>query len=190
MHRVFRPAVGVLASVALCAFGCSSLQVGYDYDPSVDFSRYRTWYWLPPTSDGDPRTSNDLLNARIRNAVEEALAAKGYRRAPTGEGDFGVGYHTAIEGKLDVRTIDTYYGYGPGWGHYGGLGGMGTETYVDQYDQGTLLLDVVDARTHRLAWRGSASARVVEGLQPEERAARIRKAVDEMLAKFPPPATP
>jgi len=118
----------------------------------------------------------------VREAVERTLGARGYRRVPTGEGDFGVGYHAAIQGKIDVQTIDRYYGYG-----YGGwYGGYGTETYVRQYDEGTLILDIVDSRSQQLTWRGTAQAEVHADRTPEERTARIQEAVDRMLAQFPP----
>lgn len=184
MTRLLR--VGLAAILAIgAATGCSGIRVSHDYDPGADFSAYRSWYWLPrPGPSGDPRLDSDLLDARVRSAVEEVLAAKGYRKAPTGEGDFGVGWHGAIEGKLDVQTIDRYYGYGPRWGY--GYGGVVTDTYVRQYDQGTLILDVVDARQRKLVWRGSAQAEVQERADPEARQRRIREAVEKVFARFPP----
>ena len=103
------------------------------------------------------------------------------------EGDFGVGYRGSIQEKIDVQTIDRYYGYGPGWGQYGpGYGGIATETYVDQYDEGTLIIDVVDNRSRKLVWRGSTSARVREDETPAKRTERTQAAVDAILAEFPP----
>lgn len=177
----------LLVLALLGAVGCAGFQVQQDYDPDTDFSGYKTWYWLPPSPSGDPRVDNDLSNARVQQAVESSLAARGFRRTSTGEGDFGVGYHVLIEGKTSVRVVDDYYGYGPGWGRYGGVaGGVSSQTYVDQYEQGTLILDVVDTRSMGLVWRGSTSARVQEDLEPQERKERIQKAVDAILAEFPP----
>ena len=135
-----------------------------DYDPQADFSRYRSWSWLPPgPATGDPRIDSDLVASRVRQAIEATLAAKGYSRASTGEGDFGVGWHAAIEGRLDVQTIDHFYGYGRGWGP---RGGMTSETLVRQYELGTLIVDLVDTRSRRLVWRGSAQAEVNDRLDP------------------------
>lgn len=178
----------VLASIlALASTGCVGFSVSSDFDPAADFSGYRSWYWLPPSPTGDPRIDNDLVANRIRRAVERSLAARGFAKTSTGEGDFGVGYHGFIEGKIDVQTIDRYYGYGPGWGYYGGgYGGIATETYVDQYDEGTLILDIVDNRSQKLVWRGSTSARVIEDHTPQKRDERAQAAVDAILAEFPP----
>ena len=183
MARTVRTLLGL---ALLLAAGCSSFAVEHDYDPQADFARYRSWYWLPPSPSGDPRADNALVDARVRAAVENALAARGFTQTSTGEGDLGIGYHIAIEGKLDVRTIDHYYGYGPGWGYYGGPGRVGSETYVDQYDEGTLILDLVDSRSRKLVWRGSASARLREGLTPQEREERTQEAVDAILNQYPP----
>jgi hypothetical protein len=181
-HRVLL--VGLLAVSSACA-ACSTIQVRRDYDRSFDFSGFHTWSWLPlPVPEKiDPRVHNDLVDRRVRSAVERVLAAKGFRKVEQGQGDFGVGYLAAIEGKVDVQTINSFYGYGPGWG-----GGMGppTETIVREYDQGTLVLDVVDTRTKRLVWRGSAQAEVSENRSPEARDERLNEAVTRMLAGFPP----
>jgi hypothetical protein len=183
------PAACLLSLALLASTGCVGFAVNSDFDPNADFSGYRSWYWLPPSPSGDPRIDNDLVANRVRGAIERSLAARGYAKTSTGEGDFGVGYHGFIEGKIDVQQIDRYYGYGPGWGRYGGYGGYGgvaTETYVDQYDEGTLIIDIVDNRSRKLVWRGSTSARVSEDDSPAERDDRTQRAVDAILEKFPP----
>jgi hypothetical protein len=175
------------ALLAALLVGCSTVQVKHDYDPGFDFSGYQSWFWLPPSEQGatDPRVHNEITEARVRRALEDTLIARGYSKAPSGEGDFGVGYHLAIEGRIDVRTVDRYYGYGRGW--RGWSGGYGyTDTYVDQYDQGMLIVDIVDMRSRQLVWRGTAEARVDESADPERRDARVREAVEKLFAEFPP----
>ncbi len=187
MVHIHRSILALMAAIGLAVSGCVGFQVTQDYDPATDFSGYRGWYWLPPSPSGDRRVDNDLVDARIRRAVESALSARGFRKTSKGEGDFAVGYHVLIEGKIDVRTVNNYYGYGPGWGRYGGRVGSGyTETYVDQYEQGTLIIDVVDTGSRKLAWRGSTSARVQQTAEGEDRAERVHEAVDAILAEFPP----
>ena len=162
---------------------CSGIRVHEDYDPAADFSRYRTWYWLPPSPSEARRVDDDLVEVRVRASVARVLGYRGYLEAPNGEGDFGVGYHAAIEGRVDVRSVDHYYGYGRRWGPYAG---MASEAAVRQYEEGTLILDVVDSRAQSLVWRGSAQARVRENVEPRERAHRIEEAVERILARFPP----
>ena len=177
-------ALAALLLAALCA--CATLRVNSDYDPDFDFSGFRSWGWLtgPQAGTVDPRLVSGLVGERIRSALEKHLTARGYQRSASGKPDFLVGYHAAVEDKVDVRTINRASGYGPGWG--AGRGLMTTDTYVREYEQGTLILDIVDPRSNRLVWRGSAQAEVNSYGTPEQRAARIDDAVGQILEGFPP----
>ena len=73
----------------------------------------------------------------------------------------------------------------PAWGRYGWA--RSAEVTVDQYDEGTLILDVIDSCTEKLIWRGMAIDRVEFSARPEQRDERVRLAVEKMLASFPPP---
>jgi hypothetical protein len=57
---------------------------------------------------------------------------------------------------------------------------------VDQYDEGTFLLDIVNSQTKKLIWRGTAMDTVQKSDSPEKREERMNKAVTDMLQKFPP----
>ena len=61
-----------------------------------------------------------------------------------------------------------------------------TDGYVENYDQGTLVLDIVDGRSNELVWRGTAQARIDPSNSPEERQRRINEAVRKILDRFPP----
>ena len=170
-----------LALLLLCA--CApAIKVTQDWDPSAKLDALRTWAWQPgfPRATGDPRLDSELLNARIKSALESGLAAKGFTAAPSPErADFSVAYHLALAEKLDARTV--YRGYGPYGGWYGGA-----TTYVDQYEVGVLLVDFIDPKAKTVIWRGAAQSRVNESRDPEERQALIQAAVDKLLAQFPP----
>ena len=55
-----------------------------------------------------------------------------------------------------------------------------------EYREGTLILDVVDASSNKLAWRGTAQAELSEKSDAKKSQKLINEAVDEMLEKFPP----
>jgi hypothetical protein len=158
-----------------------TLRVQTDYDPAADFTRLRTYAWQPhpARADGDPRINNDLVDTRVRTAVDRVLHARGYQAVAEGEPDFRVSYIVTLDTKTDIHTVPVSYGWG-WWGF------PATETYVDQYEQGTLILDVINASTNKLIWRGSAAARVVEGGTPKQRTQRINEAVERILERFPP----
>jgi hypothetical protein len=190
MVRMKRPTrslpAGALLLLCTLLAGCSPIQVTTDYDPAVSFAAYRTYAWIPHSQQrtGDARLDSSLLHDRIREAVERHLAAKGYTKAESGSPDFLVTYHVAIRGKLNVTTMSNY-GYGPGW-RAARVGAAGTTTFVQEYDEGSLLVDIVEPAKRHLAWRGSAKAQVPETSTSEERTARIDEAVGKILAGFPP----
>jgi len=175
------------ASIALALWaGCSTVQVQTDWNPSTDFSKLHSYAWLTerPLQTGDPRFDNPLVDQRIRSATAETLATKGFAPAPQASADFLMAYLITSQQKTDVNTVYESYGYG-----MRGFGGPGyARTYVTQYELGTLILDVLDPKTKTLVWRGSGSAVLSETRTPEERDKRVRAAVQEILAKFPPPA--
>ena len=78
-------------------------------------------------------------------------------------------------------------GYYPAYGYgYGGYwGGGGVDVY--QYTEGTLILDLIEAKSKQLVWRGMAQGTIDENASPEQRERRLNEAVMRMLANFPPP---
>jgi len=174
--------LGPLALVL--ALACSTVRVTSDYDPEVDFSAYRSYAWLPrtPEATGHPRLDSPMVQERVHRGIDRALAAKGYQ--PGGEqADFFVTYQLAVDHKLDAYT--TYREY---YGLYGYRVAI-PETTVREYDEGSLIIDVMDAKRQKVVWRGVASGRLrdTSGTQdPVELQARVYEVVDEVLASFPP----
>ena len=179
-------AIAILSIIAVLGGCAESIQVNSDYDPATNFSGFHTYNWLPAPQNAIGGPSNSLLDARIREAVENQLALRGYDKQTTGSPDFLVNYHVVVKGVLDVRTIHDTYGYGRryrgGWG-----GGMGTSTtYVREAQQGTVFLDFLNPQTQDLLWRGTAQGYIDPSLKPEEKTKRIHKAVGLLLDQFPP----
>jgi hypothetical protein len=187
-----RLAVWLLAAwlVALSA-GCATLEIQTEYDPRADFSGFETWVWMPrePATTGDPRLDNAILHSRIRAVVEERLALQGYRKLSSGTPDFLVTFHTAIDQRLDVSTVDRSYPRHGGAGRWGPGGGWvySSETRVREYELGSLILDIADNRTRDLVWRGFAQAEIGQRTQDQARRdEQLREAVRRMLEQFPP----
>ncbi len=177
-------AVTVLGAAMLTA-ACASVSVNTDYDSQAisSMDAYQSFSWLPHPQGGDARVNNDLIATRVMNAVDETLAASGYTKVRRGA-DFLIGWHASLEGKADVTTMNNYYGYG--WGRWRRGVVVVQDTQVREYDEGTLIIDIVDAASNELVWRGSAQARVDEGASSEQRSERIRNAVQKLLEGFPP----
>lgn len=173
----------IVPLVALVLAGCSQITVTTDHDSAANFAALHTYAWRPGPQQGvgDPRFDSTLIDKRVRAAVDRVLASKGYRAASPGRtADFLVGYHAVVRQKTNTQTINQMYGY-----RVGGLPG-GPGSRASDYDEGTLLIDVIDPATMQLLWRGSGTGVVDPQASPEKREQRINEAVEQILAAFPP----
>lgn len=160
---------------AMLLAGCATISVNQDYDPGYDFSKLKTFGFIPIS----PEAGIDQINAtRFGDAIKNEMTAKGYTVSE--KADFGV---AILFGKQTKTNITTYgYGYGPYWGRYGGT----TNVDVSQYDEGTLIIDVIDLNKKELVWRGTGTGAIDPNATVEERTANINSAVAQILAQFPP----
>lgn len=164
------------ATVMLAIAGTAAAQqVKTDYDRSANFDQYKTYSWQNVNSR-DP-----LMVDRIKEAVNAQLAAKGWTEVPTG-GDAAI---VAVETTQNQQTLDTFYnGFGGGW-RWRGMGGFGdATTTVETYKVGTLVVDVFDAGTKKLVWRGSASDTLSNS--SEKNIKELDKSAKKMFEHFPP----
>jgi hypothetical protein len=169
-------------------FGCTSIHVTADWDPSANFASFETFAWMPgpQRETGNVRLDNPLLDKRIRKAVSQQLQTQGYSEAPASRADFLLGYHLSFDRKLQVNTINDYYGYGyRRYGYWGG-GIGGSHTYITEYDVGILIIDLVERRANELVWRGSGATRVRDESTPAEADRRVAQVVAKVLEQLPP----
>jgi len=174
--------------------GCSSVKVSSDFDPAVSFSGYQAYNWLPgaPKATGDPRIDgNTLLQSRIRNAVDDELNFKGFKKAEAGKADFWITFHVTLDQKTQIQTINSMNNYPYGWGgmyggYYSNSALAGRDTFVYSYDEGSIIVDIIDANTRKLLWRGTATDQVHFSDKPEEKEQKINEAIKKLLETFPP----
>jgi hypothetical protein len=167
-HRIFA-SVGVALLFAAASF---AQQVKTDYDHNVEFSQYKTYSWEKV------QTQNPLWVDRIKGAVNAALAAKGWTPVESG-GDVAI---VAMEMAQNHPTLNTYYdGFGGGW-RWGGFGDV--RTTVTNYTVGTLVVDLFEANSKKLIWRGSSSEALSN--KPDKNIKALDKDVQKMFDHFPP----
>jgi hypothetical protein len=173
--------VFVLMGMMLLFAGSSSAgQVKTDYDRSADFGQYKTYRWE------QVKTQNPLDINRIKSSVNAALTAKGWTQVDSG-GDICV---MAVEITRDQQTLNTFYdGFGGGWGWRrfggGGFGGLGqATTTTETYKVGTLVVDLFEAKTKQLVWRGNSSDTLSSNSNKNIR--NLDKDVEKMFKQFPP----
>jgi hypothetical protein len=179
MHRIIR---WLLAGVfATLVAGCASTpDVRTSHDPSVDFSRFRTFAFVTPLGT-DRAGYESLVSQQLKSSTQREMEARGYQFVQA-DPDLLVNFNASLTQQTRVRS-DPYMGYyGYRYGYYGGWPGYSTT--VDQYEEGTLNIDVVDARTKRLVWEGVAVGRVTDKAR-ENRGAAIDAAVAQIFQKYP-----
>lgn len=188
-RHLLRPAgryLAVVAAVLLLA-ACETIRVGSDHDPSANFSAYHSFVWMP--AHARPReSSNPLIVQRAHDAIESALTREGYTLvSDPAVADFVVDFTIGSRERTDVRSYPMPYAgpWMPGGGHWWGAPYWGSELDVRQYREGTISVDIFDARTHRPVWHGWARKELTRA-DIEHSAGSIRQAVDSILSGFPP----
>jgi hypothetical protein len=164
------------------AFGCATrLVVDYDYDTTYDFTKLKTYDWLPSPPGSQVE---DLTEKRLMNAVDTQLAAKGYSRSANSP-DFLI----SLQGvKKTVESGSTAVGASIGV-PVGGRGSMSvgvgkSKPRVKQ--EGTLVMDFLDRQTNTKIWEGTATAAIQPKSSPEEQQQRINEVIATLLSHFPP----
>jgi hypothetical protein len=147
---------------------CSTVyHVTYDYDRGTDFTKLKTYSWLPLKPKDQTSESNER---RIQIAVNNQLGSKGYKLVSQNP-DFSI--------VAKVATKDEYW-YGSGYYGY---------RYAHKIEADTLLLDFVIPRENRLIWRGEAVAVLDYSYSSEKLDKLVSEAVEKILKEFPPPSS-
>ncbi len=168
----------IIITISFFLISCSSITVNQDYDPAFDFSKLKTFGFIPISAEA----GIDQLSAdKLGNAIKTELLAKGYKlESPA---DFGVALMFSSQTKTNIQSYGYGYGYGA-WGRPGMYGTGGVD--VTQYEQGTLILDIIDMANQKLVWRGIGSGAMSDSPSVETRTENINNAVNQILAQFPP----
>ena len=160
---------------------CSTIYgLQYDYDKQADFKNLKTYDWMTVPEKAD---IDSFAVERVKKAVNTELQARGLIMTSNNP-DFLIAEHLGKKDKVQVTNWG--YGYGPHYGGYrGGYWGPGGTT-ASEYEEGSLILDFVDAKSKKMIWRGVAKAEVQNVDTPEKKEKLINKAVQKILKNFPP----
>jgi hypothetical protein len=184
MNLSMRKAVTAFGTLGLATSLLLALQTSTEFSSKADFSKFKTWSWGPVDVPDNPRAEK-----RIQDGVETQLAAKGWTKAVTGAGDAVVSVHGVVK---DTDNYDVLYsGWAPGWNWSGvGVGsGVGT-TVQSRVRSGTLVLDIFDAASKSLVWRGTAEGTLGPPSEIEANLKKIDQAIEKLLKRFPPTPAP
>lgn len=167
--------LGVFSMVILAALLLPAQDVKTDYDHNYDFSQLKTFFVKIGTSWNNP-----FAEQRAKDAVTQQLIAKGWTPADEATADALVVIHGATKSE---QSLNTFYS-GGGWGGWGWGGGGTSTTTVSEVRVGTGVVDIFDAKTKKLVFRGVAQDEVSEKAEKNEK--KIEKATAKMFKNFPP----
>ena len=170
-----------IAGLAATAAGCLTLMpVSSHVQRGVDFTRYRTYDWGPadalPVTDERLR-ENPYFVDEVHGAIDSELNKRGLVQATAERADLLVHYHAAVTERVEVESRP---------GQSRDCVGNECTPRVDGYEAGTLVIDVVDATTHDLVWRGWAEHRLEDMLdEPAVVHRRVQEAVRRVFETLP-----
>lgn len=172
----------ILFALAGCASGSAGVQTVTA--PEANLFALRTFNLLPnatgPSAQkmNEPMLVTSALSRTMRTDLVKGFEDRGYVHSQSP--DFLVAYYAAGKDELDVRNWDYGYPFHPRW--WGPGSDWGTETEM-VYPKGTVLIDVVDARTREVIWRGKGVANFSSNEQQNEQ--ELGKTLTAILQKFP-----
>ena len=170
------------------AAGCAGQQVTTDYSPATSFSQFRTFALVSPP---DTAAAQQLLDQRVRNAVQAQLTTKGLTPADRQNADLYVGYGMVDKTHRQLYTYNDGWGWGGGWGwryyRWGVAWPMTVQRRVETYTDGTVVVNLVDAKTKKVVWEGEVPDVVNLPVDNPVRATKeVDAAVTKLFTKYPP----
>lgn len=177
-----------LAFPLLLVAGCAQLPLSKGVDVThftaegADLGAMRSWSWVPLSETIDTAAVGQDTLISMKIAFTDALEKRGYPRTDA-DPDLLVALYLSREGRIQ----STDWGYDYGWDKMRWDGyWMESRVSTREYEQGTLVLDLLDNRKKELVWSGTATAVLLPGASGESRNKRIDEAVEKLLSGLPP----
>jgi hypothetical protein len=164
------------AALMLLGTGAFAQDVNYDYDSSADFTRFKTYSWVR----GHP-VEDELNHRRVVAAIDSQLGLKGLRKVERdSHPDLLVAYHASFNRTIEVNGLSS------GFGGFRFGGSRSGTARVDELVIGTLIVDMVNAGSRTIVWRGVARKEIDPNADPERRERNINKAAEKLFRNYPP----
>ena len=171
-------------ALALLVIGCASeprINVATASNPAIDLAGVRSYNFMQPLGTDRPNGVQTPLSAMLMTALNREMSERGFQRAD--KPDLLINVFVSTQQQIDVRQVPTSSGFYGRRGRYSNWGTTATTTQVRQYTQGTLAIDLVDARQNMLAWEGIAQQRLSSNPQ-QASAEEVDRVVRAIMAEF------
>lgn len=149
-----------LTFLLLVVSSALSQDVRYNFDSMADFSKFKTYKWIPLDSEAP---IDKLTDEQIKAALEAGLAQKGLTKVDSDNADLLIGYQTSEHINTEFGGHDTPWSVGPGWN--------GRSDSIRTVYKGELAVNMYDPANHHLIWRGLAS----KSLDPKAPADNVKR---------------
>ena len=159
---------------------CSSVSVNSDYDKNATFDNYKTYAYNK--TGIDKVEISDLDKKRILRSIDETMTSKGFSKSETP--DVLINFFTKEREQVDVTQFSAGWGYGWGWGWNPWM--WGGNTSINKYTEGTLTIDIIDAKKNELVWQGIGEGVLTK--YTEKKDENIKEFVTKILEQYPPGA--
>jgi len=184
-----------VALLAACASGPPKPDVDYKSDYNFMQVKKIAFYKKSGQVSGDnPLQLSDIQRERIDEALSYALNNKGFQIVDdASQADLLVSWHLATQHKTDVRTYQTGPSYGAGYGRHGGYNRYSmyncwncgqTEVSVQDYTEGTFIVDMIDPELRKSVWRGVTQSKLKGKHETDQ--GKYNEAATSIFASFPP----
>ena len=157
---------------------CTSVRVASDYDKKADFTTYKTFAFYK--NGIDKVEISDLDKRRILHSIEDEMAAKGFTKSETP--DILVNIFTKSTEQVNVNQFNSGWGYG--WGYGWSPWGWGGQSSVYTTTEGTLFIDLIDAKNKQLIWQGQGTGDLTKNTEKKDE--RVKEFVSKILEQYPP----
>lgn len=173
-------------AVVICALlaACSNAPVvRSDFDPRADFASYRTFAFIEPLGT-DRAGYTTLLTERLKRAAALQMESRGYVYREK-DPDLLINFQSHVQSRTEyVAPPPMMWGYGYGYGFYGGWPGYAFGPDVIQYNEGTMKVDLIDAKRRQMVWEGVGTL-IVDNIQQTASDQAVQNMIASIFARYP-----
>jgi hypothetical protein len=148
----------------------SAQQVSVNYNHSQSFTGYHTYAWGAENAN---KIANSILAQAAKSDIESAMQSAGLSKVDESQNPDLI---LLANGGLKQETSYS------AWGMRGIGGGMGGIT-PEQNVEGTMVVDLYDAKQKTLVWRGIAEDTLSNNGDKNQKL--VAKAVEKMFKQYP-----
>jgi hypothetical protein len=167
----------LLMGLILLFSGCSTVRVSSDYDTKFDITTLKTFHIV----HNEAKLQDTLTINRIDSALSNELTLKGYKKSPKQSAEFLIYYHIDVTNKTEMITDYQMVGMYPY--RYRGMMVPTTRTY--NYDEGQLIVDMINPKDNNIIYRLSVKDELKDFDTPQERTKYINEVIQALLKEFP-----